>query len=244
MAGAMARGWATGEGGADEMLFCDLDAERAERLAVETGGETRSDLASLAADSDAVVLAVKPAALDDAAGELGSRAPAVISVLAATPVARLEEALPGVPVIRVMPNQPVEVRAGVLCYVEPSVDDELTESLLALLGALGTLVPLPEDRLEAAMAVMSCSPAYVAQFAGELAAAGAREGLEPDVSAELVRETVAGTARLLGQRGPEDIVRAVAPPGGATEAGLEALAAGGFANAVDAAVRASLERFR
>jgi pyrroline-5-carboxylate reductase len=91
---------------------------------------------------------------------------------------------------------------------------------------------------------MSCSPAYVAQFAGELAAAGAREGLEPDVSAELVRETVAGTARLLGQRGPEDIVRAVAPPGGATEAGLEALAAGGFANAVDAAVRASLERFR
>jgi pyrroline-5-carboxylate reductase len=244
MAGAMARGWAAGDGGPEAMLFSDLDAGRAEALAAETGGETRLDLATLAGDSDVVVLAVKPAALDDAAAALGPGIGPVISVLAATPVDRLAEALPGVPLIRVMPNQPVEVRAGVLCYAEPQIEPGLAAELLALLGRLGTLVALPEDRLEAAMAVMSCSPAYVAQFAGELAAAGTREGLEPAVSSKLVRQTIAGTAQLLERRAPDELVRAVAPPGGATEAGLEALAAGGFGSSIDAAVRASLERFR
>jgi pyrroline-5-carboxylate reductase len=245
MAGAIARGWAAGDGGPDSMLFCDLDAGRAEALARETGGETRPDLGALGADSDAVVLAVKPAALDDAAAGLGADSPPVISVLAATPVARLREALPGAALLRVMPNQPVEVRAGVLCYAEPDGETaDRVEGLLALLAVLGRLVPLAEDDLEAAMAVMSCSPAYVAHFAGELAGAGVREGLAAEVSDAIVADTLEGTAKLLRKRDPQAIIAAVAPRGGATEAGLEALAAGGFATSIDAAVRASLERFR
>jgi pyrroline-5-carboxylate reductase len=245
MAGAIARGWAAGEGGPDSMLFCDLDADRARALAGQVGGDTRGDLAALAAESDVIVLAVKPAALDEAAEQLGPDVPAVLSVLAATPVARLREAFPGVPVIRLMPNQPVEVRAGVICHPAPEgVEDALAERLLGLLGVLGTMVELPEEQLEAAMAVMSCSPAYVAAFAGELCAAGAREGLSPEVASTLVSGTLGGTAKLLEKREPEAIVAAVAPPGGATEAGLEALAAGGFTASIDAAVRASLERFK
>jgi len=56
--------------------------------------------------------------------------------------------------------------------------------------------------------------------------------------------TLEGTAELLRERDPESIRRSVAPPGGATEAGLEALEAGGFEAAIAAAVAASLERFR
>jgi pyrroline-5-carboxylate reductase len=245
MAGAIARGWASSPDGPGAMLFCDLDAPRAEALAGEAGGETRASLGELAADSDILLLAVKPAALDAVASELGGQAPPIISVLAATPVARLRETFPGVPVLRVMPNQPAEVRAGVLCYVEPEgMDGGLAERLLGLLGALGSLVPVAESDIEAAMAVMSCAPAYVASFAAELSGAGAREGLDPELSARLVAETLAGTAKLLEQRDAETIIRAVAPPGGATEAGLEALAASGFAASIDAAVRASLERFK
>jgi pyrroline-5-carboxylate reductase len=244
MAGAMARGWTAGEGGPETMLFCDLDAERAERLAAEVGGETRADLATLAADSDIVILAVKPAALDDAAADLrGARA--LISILAATPLARLTETLPGVPVLRLMPNQPVEVRRGVL--VHPPADalaPELAERLLDLLGVLGTLVELPEERIDAAMAVMSSSPAYVALFAERLADAGTREGLDPATAAELVAATIAGTAEQLRVREPQVLKAAVASPGGATEAGLEALERGGFGAAIDDAVNASLERFR
>jgi pyrroline-5-carboxylate reductase len=91
---------------------------------------------------------------------------------------------------------------------------------------------------------MSCSPAYVAAFAKHLAASGAREGLPEDLSAELVRGTVAGAAELLAVKDPDSLMAAVAPPGGATEAGLNALDEAGFAAAIDDAVRASLERFR
>src|SRR5687768_12029107 len=129
MAAAMARGWARSDA-APEMLFTDLDAERAKSLAGEVGGEARPDLASLVADSDAILLAVKPAALADVAGELGGEAPPILSVMAATPLARLNEAFPGVPVLRVMPNQPAEVGRGVMVHAAPQ---EGTEALLDLL---------------------------------------------------------------------------------------------------------------
>jgi pyrroline-5-carboxylate reductase len=122
--------------------------------------------------------------------------------------------------------------------------EDLANELIALLGKLGTAVAVPEDRIEAAMAVMSCAPAYVALFAEALAAGGERHGLDPALSLELVAGTLEGTAELLRERDPEAIRRAVAPPGGATEAGLKALEDAGFADAVAAAVEASLERFQ
>ena len=227
------------------MLFCDVDAARAERLAAETGGEACETLGELASQSDAVVLAVKPPALDDVAQEIGEAAGAVVSVMAATPTDRLAAAFPRTPCLRVMPNQPVEVRRGVLCYVEPKeMDAGLAGSLISMLGVLGFTVALEEASMEAAMAIMSCSPAYLALVAGALADAGAREGLAADFALELVAETMAGTAELLGSRDPETLKQAVAPRGGATEAGLEALVDGGVPQALAAAVEASLERFR
>ncbi len=240
MAAAMARGWARSDSPPD-MLFTDLDAERAQSLANEVGGETRAGLAALVADSDAILLAVKPAALDDVANELGGKAPPIISVMAATPLERINQAFPGVPVLRVMPNQPAEVGRGVMVHAAPQ---EGAETLAGLLPALGTPIELPEETIEAAMAVMSCSPAYVALFAEALADAGARDGLEPALSLELVAGTLEGTAELLRERDPEAIRRAVAPPGGATEAGLDALEAAGFEAAIADAVEASLARFR
>jgi pyrroline-5-carboxylate reductase len=245
MAGAIARGWAAGEGGPDAMLFCDLDRDRASDLAAAVGGETRDTLGELSADSDLVVLAVKPGALEDVAKDLDPKPTAVLSVLAVTPVARVKEAIPGVPVARLMPNQPVEVRKGVLCLV--ALEDfpvEFKARLVELLARLGRLVLVEEGSIDAAMAVMSCSPAYVALVAEALTNAGVEEGLEPDLASKLVTGTLAGTAALLEVREPAAIRQAVAPPGGATEAGLRALERGGLEAALSGAVRASLERFR
>jgi pyrroline-5-carboxylate reductase len=244
MAAAMARGWSAGPGGPEAMLFCDLDAPRAAALAEEVGGETRASLRELAGESDVVLLAVKPAALDAVAEELGGEAPALLSVLAVTPTARIAEAFPEVPILRVMPNQPVEVRRGVLCHV-PAVgmSAELHGELLDLLRPLGDLVELDESQIDAAMAIMSSSPAYIALVAEALARGGEREGLESELAGELVAGALAGTAELLRRREPATIRDAVAPPGGATEAGLaqlEGVVEDAFVNAVNA----SLERFR
>jgi pyrroline-5-carboxylate reductase len=243
MAAAMARGWAAGAGGPTAMLFCDLDLDRAEALAREVGGETRDGLPRLAEDCDVLVLAVKPTALTDVAKELDGRAPALISILAATSTAQLGEAFPEVPVLRLMPNQPVEVRRGVLCYVAGGMPEALLVELVGLLDPLGELIPLDEHLMDPAMAVMSSSPAYIALMAEALARGGEREGLDPKLAGDLVAGALAGTAELLRKRDPATIRDAVASPGGATEAGLaqlEGIVEDAFVNAVNA----SLERFR
>jgi pyrroline-5-carboxylate reductase len=245
MAAAMARGWAAGEGGPDAMLFCDIEPSKAEALAAEVGGEARPTLPELAARSDVLLLAVKPSALDDVAAALDGTAPALLSVIAATPLTRLGESFPGVPALRAMPNQPVEVRRGVICHPPPAgMEAQLAGRLLDLLGELGQVVELDEGLIDTAMAVMSCAPAYVALFAEALAGAGAREGLDRGVAKELVLDTFAGTAELLRDREPAAVREAVASPGGSTEAGLEALAAHRVAEGIEAAVDASLERMR
>jgi pyrroline-5-carboxylate reductase len=244
MAAAMARGWAAGPGGPETMLFCDLDAARAASLAEEVGGQTRARLAELAAECDVVVLAVKPPALDAVAEEMGGKAPALLSVLAVTPTTRIASAFPGVALLRVMPNQPVEVRQGVLCHVPPvEMPQALHDDLLRLLKPLGTLVEVEESKIDAAMAIMSSSPAYIALVADALARGGEREGLDRELAGELVAGAIGGTAELLRRRDPATIRNAVAPPGGATEAGLahlEGVVEDAFVNAVNA----SLERFR
>jgi pyrroline-5-carboxylate reductase len=246
MAAAMARGWAAARpDGPDAMLFRDLEAARAAELADEVGGETREGLVALRDDSDLLVLAVKPGALDSVAKELGGEAPAIVSVLAATPLERLESAFGGVPLLRLIPNQPVEVRQGVICHPPArGFTDQMEEQILGLLDLLGERVEIEERLMEAAMAVMSCSPAYIALFAEALADAGVREGLEPAHAATLVADSLTGTAELLRKRDPSAIRQAVAPLGGATDAGLKALDFEGFERAIEAAVEASLERFR
>ncbi|MGI8461127.1 MAG: pyrroline-5-carboxylate reductase [Solirubrobacterales bacterium] len=246
MAAAMARGWAGADGGPETMVFCDLERERASALAEALGGTVADDLSELAGQADLVVLGVKPAALDAVADELAAAGPrALLSMLAGTPLERIEGAFPGVPVVRVMPNQPVEVRRGVLCYVRGAdVPDEVERAIVDLLELLGLAIELDEAQMEAAMAIMACSPAYVALVAEVLTDAGVREGLSPELAARFVAETFAGTGELLGKRDPAAIRRAVAPPGGATEAGLEALERGALRAAFDAAAEASLARVR
>ncbi len=235
MAAAMARGWA---GAAETMLFTDAGSGRAAELAEELGGKVVGSNAELAEQADLVVLAVKPAKLDQVAAELGA-ARAVISLLGATPLERLATAFPSADVVRVMPNVAVEVRRGVLC-VAGSEGPEARE----MLALLGHVVELPDAQFDAATAVMGCAPAYLALAVEALADAGADAGLDAGLARELVVETTAGTAELLRSRHPTDVRKAVASPGGSTEAGLEALDREGARAAFEAAVRASLERMR
>jgi pyrroline-5-carboxylate reductase len=234
MAAAIARGWS---GEFERMLFSDAGSGRAAELAQELGGEAVSN-AEIAERADLVVLAVKPAALDGVAPELNG-AGAVLSILAAVPVERLRQAFPGAEVLRLMPNLGVEVRSGVLC-----VAGEASEEVRRKLDLLGHVVEIADEDFDAATAVMGCAPAYLALAVEAIAEAGAEDGLDPELARELVVETTAGTAELLRVRHPADVRRAVASPGGSTEAGLEALDREGARAAFAAAVQASLRRMR
>ncbi len=235
MAAAMARGL---RGQADGMLFTDGGSGRASDLAAELGGEAVASNEEMASRADAVVLAVKPAKLGDAATELVG-VKVVVSLLGATSLETLREAFPEADVVRAMPNVGVEVRKGVLC-----VAGDPDPAVRKLLEGLGHVVDLPDSQFDAATAVMGCSPAYLALAVEAIADAGAADGLDAELARELVVETAVGTAELLRSHRPAELRKAVASPGGSTEAGLEALGQEGAREAFEAAVRASLERMR
>jgi pyrroline-5-carboxylate reductase len=236
MAAAMARGWV---GAVDQMVFTDSGSGRAAELASEVGGAAVEGNAELAEQADVIVLAVKPAGLGGVATEIGSITKPVISMLGATSLASVEAAFPAADIFRVMPNVAVEVRRGVLCVA----GGESVE-VRRLLDVLGKVVELPDPEFDAATAVMGCSPAYLALVVEALVDAGTEAGLDEALAQELVVETAAGTAELLGKRPPAEVRSAVASPGGSTEAGLEALDREGARDAFIAAVRASLDRMR
>ncbi len=109
MARAMARGWG------DPVLVSDSGSGRAQALADELGGRAASNV-EVAQQADLVVLCHKPYQLKQVALEIAPHATAVASVVGGTPAAALQDAYPGTPLFRLMPNTPVEVRRGVIIY--------------------------------------------------------------------------------------------------------------------------------
>jgi pyrroline-5-carboxylate reductase len=232
MARAMARGWG------DPVLVSDSGSGRATELAAELGGRAVTSL-EVAQEADLVVLCHKPAQLGLVAQELAGQVKAVASVLGATPIARLQNAYPGVPVFRLMPNTPVEVRHGIVCYAPaPLVDPVLERDVVSLFERLGWVAIVEERLMDAAAALSSVGPAYMALVAEAQVDAGVRYGLKPDLAGRLVAETMEGSAKLLAARGHDTLTvrREVTSPAGSTARGLDALERGGLRGAFQAAI--------
>jgi pyrroline-5-carboxylate reductase len=248
MAGGLARGWAAakGEPGSPAaMLFADADPDRARRLAEEVGGEAIEGNRALAEASDLVVLAVKPNVLDRVAEDVAAAGTPVISILAGTSLETLDKALPGIELVRVMPNLGAQLRQAVLCVVFPDDADQAHQQRVTeLLGLLGEVIELDEQLIDPATALMGCSPGYLALMGEVLVRAGMKERLTQDQATRMVARAMSATGGLLDLHQPAALKKAVASPGGMTEAGLNALEEHNFGEALQAAVDASLERVR
>jgi pyrroline-5-carboxylate reductase len=240
MARAMARGWG------DPVIASDSGSGRAQELVDELGGERLSSNRAVAERADIVVLCHKPYQLEQVAGEISGVAKAVVSVLGGTPTAVVQKAYPGTPVFSLMPNTAAEVRRGVLVYAErePGHEQphtaELEWQVLQLFGRLGTLVRIPERLMDAATSVSGVGPAYQALVAEAQIDAAVRHGIPAPLAAQLVVETMAGSAELLKHKDYDTLAvrREVTSPGGSTARGLAALERAGVRGAFQAATDA------
>lgn len=237
MARAMARGWG------DPVLCSDFGSGRAQALADELGGRAATN-AEVAADADLVILCHKPYQLNQVAHEISGRATTVVSVLGGVPTGSLKSVYRGAQVFRLIPNTPVEVRRGVSVYAPYSggdgyvIDHDLEREVVALFERLGTVVTIDESLLGVATGVSSVGPAYHALVVEAQVDAAVRHGIKPAVAAQLVAETMSGTAELLRIRGYDTLTvrREVTSPGGSTARGLDALERGGLRAAFSAAM--------
>jgi pyrroline-5-carboxylate reductase len=207
------------------------------------------DITDEPGEADGTVIAVKPGdvpAACRAAAAAGTQR--VLSIAAGVTTATLEAALaPGTPVVRAMANTPAMVSAGVSAIAPGSAagEDDLAWAE-QLLGAVGTVVRVREDQLDAVTGLSGSGPAYVFLVVEALIEAGVHEGLARDVSTELAVQTVLGSARLLaeGDDGPEALRAAVTSPGGTTAAGLRVLEQRAVRAAIADAVTAATARSR
>lgn len=184
--------------------------------------------------ASAVLVGVKPYAvlemLEEIKDSLDSNT-VVISVAAGVPLEAMQNKLAeNQPVIRCMPNTPSRVGKGVLAYsVAANVTDEQRELTEEILGAVGTVVQVKEEQMDAVTAVSGSGPAYAFLLAECMKKAGVQLGLDEKTAAELASATVAGAGALLeNDPNPEDLRKAVTSPGGTTEQAIKAFQEGGL----------------
>jgi pyrroline-5-carboxylate reductase len=237
---------------ASALAATDVRPDRLRQLADQYGIRAAASNRDLVAQSDVVILAVKPqimgAVLREIAGAV-DRGRLLISMAAGVPVVALREGL-GKParLIRVMPNTPALVLEGVTAIARAegleAGDLELAQELF---GAVGRAVVLDEDALDAVTGLSGSGPAYVAIVIESLADGGVKMGLDRATAMILAAQTVLGSARLILETGmhPGQLKDMVSSPGGTTIAGIAALEEGGvrrtFIGAVEHATLRSRE---
>lgn len=250
MGGALVKGLlSAGRVKAAGISVTDIDADKLrsfKRMGVRTGTDVRRAVRG----AGVILLCVKPRQMEgllrDVRGALTGR-PLVLSIAAGLKTSFFEKRLGRVPVIRVMPNTPALVRAGVMAYCRGRHATAHHEKMArTLLSAVGETWRFKERQMDAVTALSGSGPAYLFYLAESLLAAGAALGLGRDQAEGLTRETLYGSALLLkgSSDGPEELRRRVTSPGGTTEAALKVLQKAGFKKAFQRALSAARRRSR
>lgn len=241
--GLLGAGW-----DAADVTAADTDTAKLETLGSELGILTTDDAAAAIAGREVIAVVVKPnhvpAVLDRIAGAV-DRAQVVLSVAAGVPTATYEAQLPGVPVVRAMPNTPALLGAGAAAIAAGSHAEQLhLDDAAAILGAVGVVVEVPESQIDAVTAVSGSGPAYVFLLAEAMQAAARNLGLDADIAETLVNATVRGAGRMLTETKDDaaSLRERVTSPNGTTAAALAVLEEGGFRDLVDRAITSARDR--
>jgi pyrroline-5-carboxylate reductase len=176
------------------------------------------------------VLVVKPQDMADVLAEIAPLVrpgQLVVSLAAGITTGFLESRLAdGVAVVRVMPNTPALVDEGMAAISRGSHCDEghLVEAE-SLLASVGRVIRVPEKQQDAVTAVSGSGPAYIFFVVESMIEAGVHLGLPRATAAELVVQTVVGSAKLLRETGehPTVLREQVTSPGGTTAAAVRKL---------------------
>lgn len=214
-------------------------------------GASLSEFAGAIGERTQVMLAVKPQVLPEVSGDLREvldslARPVVWSILAGVPSGVVRERCGGkASVVRLMPNTPSRVGKGATAMALSEGAEAGDEGLARrVFEAIGVVYSIDEDQMDAFTAVAGSGPAYFFAMVEALAEAGERVGLPGEVARGAAMQTAIGAAGLLegSGLGPGELREAVTSKGGTTAAGLGALAEGGFASLIGAAVEAARDR--
>lgn len=244
LGGLLAAGSAPGDLAVVEVL-----EPRRQELTAAYPGVHVADTGAALGPTEAAVIAVKPPDVPAACeAVVGAGARRVLSIAAGVRLSTLEGACGrDVAVVRSMPNTPALVGKGVSAIAggAGATEDDLhwAEDVL---GAVGTVVRVPEAQLDAVTGLAGSGPAYLFLVAEALIDAGVAAGLPRPTAEALTRQLLVGSAALLdrGDASAAELRAMVTSPGGTTAAGLAELEDRAVRAAFAAAVAAATARSR
>jgi pyrroline-5-carboxylate reductase len=264
MGGAIIKGYAVAQAAdsskryPDALIVYDADPEKAEAFAHMPGVSAAQSLAQAVGLSDVVVLCVKPNTIESILEDLVEipvENKLFVSIAAGISIGFLQSRLgAGAKVVRVMPNTPAMVGAGMSAL---SAGEGLTDAerfaAESLFSAVGVAVWVPEDRMDIVTGVSGSSPAYAYMYIEGLVNAGMAGGLSKEAATILAAQSTLGAAKMVlanigdpetgtGGTDPVRLRVNVCSPGGTTIEAVRILEEDGFIAAVERAARAAADK--
>lgn len=235
-----------------KVLVSDTDRKKLDNICDELDVSVTDDNRFLAENSEFVLLAVKPQSFSVVAEKLKGVCPEkVISIMAGVKKSTIKNSF-GVGLIKVarcMPNLPCVAGYGMLGVdvtdFNKNVDD--TDFVFNLLGCLGRVLSVSEDKLDAVTGISGSGPAYAFIFIDSLIDAGIKQGLTADEAKLLALQTVWGSCGMLmeSEKPLSELIMNVCSKGGTTIEAVKVFEQNNFrgiiSDAVDACVKRSKE---
>ncbi|MDA2962435.1 MAG: pyrroline-5-carboxylate reductase [Actinomycetota bacterium] len=232
----------------ESITISEKRKDRADEL-INRYGIRVAEIGSNISKAQAVLLVVKPQDMGSVLAEIKSfinPATVVITFAAGKTIASISDALAtGNPVVRVMPNTPTLVGAGMAAIsIGAGVSDEQREFVTGFLSATGKTVEVPEDLQDAVTATSGSGPAYFFRFVEAMIAGAKSLGLSHEVATKLTVQTMVGAAKLLDESGKSatTLRENVTSPNGTTAAALASFESDEIAKVVADAMKAACDR--
>lgn len=232
----------------DRIAISEKREERAQELIAKYSIKVE-ELTSNVSKADAILLVVKPqdmgSVLEEIKGSINPEA-VVITFAAGKTISFISNGLgTSNPVVRVMPNTPTLVGAGMAAAsMGTGVTAAQRDFVLGFLGATGKVIEVSEDLQDAVTATSGSGPAYFFAFV-EAMVDGAKElGLSHEDATTLTVQTIVGAAKLLDQSGKSatTLRENVTSPNGTTAAALASFASDEMNSMVAKAMKAARDR--
>ncbi len=223
--------------------------DRRSFLQEKYGIEVTASNAEAAQRGDVVVLGIKPQVMPRVLAELRtSLAPEklVVSIIAGARADALRKGLDHAALVRVMPNTPAQIGAGMnIWYATAETTESHRAQARALLGALGRELQVEDERFVAmATAVSGTGPTYVFLVMEALIDSAVHLGFPRHLAHDLVLETIKGSVEFAERSGkhPAQLRDMVTSPGGTSAAALHELERGRLRTVLADAVWAAYQR--
>lgn len=235
----------------NEIIVSNLTEEGSRRSREKLGVVTTLDNCEVVKNANIVIFAVKPQFYEEVIGEIKNFLTPqhmIVGIAPGKTLAWLEEKCEQpLKVVRLMPNTPAQVGAGMTgACVNDRVTEEDLDQILAITNSFGRTEVVPERLMDAVSAVSGCSPAYVFMFIEAMADEAVAEGMPRALAYEFAAQAVLGSAKMVLETGkhPGELKDMVCSPAGTTIQAVKVLEETGFRASVMDAVEACIEKSR